>query len=183
MTLRPAQIAMTALCAVMAALFVYELMASPADYALPVIQLKPRAVAFVPPPAFVPPAADAFNAINDRSLFLPSRKSLTAPDTGATAAPSGPPPLPQVTLIGVLLDGQASVAEVKVNGAAFAQAIHLGDALESWRVAAIAPDHISLRYGGFTQDVHMDAHAAGPQQPGDAAPTAPAPTKPPGSPQ
>ncbi|HEY1630512.1 MAG TPA: hypothetical protein VGF56_04315 [Rhizomicrobium sp.] len=186
MSLKPAQIAMIVLCALMAALFFYELLAPPAEYALPDIRLKPRAVTFVPPPSFLPPPVSAFDDINDRPLFLPSRKPIAAPVAAAGSAPAGPPPLPQVALVGVLLDGQNSVAEVKLNGAAFSQAMRVGDVLGGWQIGGIGPDHISLRSGTFTQDVRMDAHAGPPQQqPGDAAPPAPAPapSKPPGSPQ
>ena len=179
MTLKPAQIAMIVLCVLMAALFAYEFLAPPAEYALPEIHLKPRAVTFVPPPPFMPPPVAAFDDINGRPLFLPSRKPIAAPATGPSAAPAGPPPLPQVTLVGVLLDGQNSVAEVKMNGAAFAQAVRIGDMLGGWQIGAIGPDHISLKSGTYSQDVRMDAHAA--QQP-DAAPPPP-PSKPPGSPQ
>jgi hypothetical protein len=174
MTLRPAQIAMIALCALMAVLFVYELDATPAAYALPQIHLKPRVVATVAPAPFLPPPASAFDAINERPLFLPSRKAIAAPATqGAGAAPAGPPPLPAAALVGVLLDGQNSVAEIKESGAPFSRAMRVGDALGGWQIAAIGTDHVTLRAGAFSQDLHMDARAgAPPPTPGAPAPGA-----------
>jgi general secretion pathway protein N len=180
--LAPSQIAMIVLCLLMAALFVYQLSAEPSDYVLPEIHLKPRAMALTAPEPFQPPPMSVYDAINDRPLFLPSRKPIAAPAAaGTAAAPAGPPPLPAVTLVGVLLGGGNSVAEIKTNGAAFSQAMRVGDTLGGWQIAAIGPDHITLRSGGYSQDVRMDAHANSPPPGAPGAP--PAPNAPPGAAQ
>ncbi|HEX3675577.1 MAG TPA: hypothetical protein VHU87_15000 [Rhizomicrobium sp.] len=173
MSLRPIQIAAIALCALMAILFVYELTAPPAQFALPEVHLRPRAIALQTPAPFLAPPAAMFDAINQRSLFLPSRKSLTPPPVAGGAAPAGPPPLPNAALIGVILDGQNSLAMVKLSGAPYEQAMAMGASLGGWQIAGISSDHITLRSGAFTQDMHMDAKAGA--APGDP----PAPNVPP----
>jgi hypothetical protein len=173
--LAPAQIAMIALCLLMTALFVYQLEAAPAAFALPVVHLQPKALAVTEPPAFLPPPQSAFDAVNDRPLFLPSRKAIAVP-AGKTvgAAPTGPPPLPALALVGVILDGQNSLAMVKQAGAPLVQAMAVGAVLGDWHIASIAPDAITLQAGTFTQNVRMDAKAG-------TAPTPPPPA--PGTPQ
>jgi hypothetical protein len=177
MSLRPLQIAMIALCVLMAGLFVYQLSAAPSDYVLPEIHLKPRVVATVTPPPFLPPPQNSFDAVNQRPLFLPSRMPIATPAAaqGPAAAPAGPPPLPPASLVGVMLSGQSSIAEIKMNGAAFSTGLHVGDSLGSWQIASIGPDSITLRSGTYSQDMRMDAHAASPPPPGGpGAPPAPA---------
>jgi hypothetical protein len=177
MSLRPTQIAAVALCALMAILFVYQLTAPPAQFALPEIHLKPRAIAMQTPAPFLAPPAAMFDAINQRSLFLPSRKSLTPAPVAGGAAAAGPPPLPNAALVGVILDGKNSLALVKLLGAPYEQAMAMGASLGGWQIEGISSDHITLRAGAFTQDMHMDAKAgAAPSGPGDPpAPGAPPP--------
>ncbi|HEY2069683.1 MAG TPA: hypothetical protein VGG48_09040 [Rhizomicrobium sp.] len=180
MSQRPLQFGLFAVCLLMAGLFVYELSAAPADFPLPDVHLKPRAVAIAEAQPFVPPPASAFDAVNDRTLFLPSRKSLTAPATTGAAAINGPPPPADITLVGVLMDGQNSVAEVKTAGAVLSQPLRVGDAVGTWSVSAIGPDHVTLKSGTFTQDVHMDAKTGAPLAPGSPG-AAPPPGQPPGT--
>ncbi|MGH6871418.1 MAG: hypothetical protein ACREHE_07925, partial [Rhizomicrobium sp.] len=97
--LSPAQIAMAALCVLMALVFAYELAAPPAEFALPDVHLKPRSLIAAAPPVFAPPPSGAFSAINERPPFLPSRKPIAAPAAGPGAVPAGPPPLPNVSLV------------------------------------------------------------------------------------
>ena len=179
MSLRPAQIAAIALCALMAILFAYELTAPPAQFTLPEIHLKPRAAAMQMPAPFLPPPEAMFDAINQRSLFLPSRKSLNPPASDGAPAQSGPPPLPNVALVGVILDGENSLAMVKPAGAPFEQAMGIGASLGGWQIAAISADRITLKSGAFTQEIHIDAKAG--TAPAD--PPAPGTPPPPASPQ
>jgi hypothetical protein len=159
--LAPAQIAALALCLLMALLFAYELSAAPAQFTLPDIHLKPRTYAAVAAAPFVPPDASAFDAINERPLFLPTRKAVAAPPSAGAAA-GGPPAPADVVLVGVLLDGHNSVAEVKSAGAPFAQAAHVGDSIGNWTISSIGPDRIVLKSGTFSQEIHMDAKAGSP---------------------
>ena len=109
----PAQIALLTLCFLMAALTVYELSVPPAEFVLPVVHLRPSIAGAQPPPAFLAPPPESFSAINDRPVFIPSRKPLALPadKTANTAATA--PPLPALALVGVILDGQNSLAMVK----------------------------------------------------------------------
>jgi len=171
----PAQAALLSLCFLMAALTVYELSVPPAEFVLPVVHLRPQIAAAQSPPAFIAPPPDAFSAINDRPIFIPSRKPLAVPaDKTAAAAAAAPPPLPALALVGVILDGQNSLAMVKLAGAPFAQAMAVGASIGGWQIASVGPDKIVLRAGTFEQDVRMDAKPAG---------QTPAGPPPPGSPQ
>jgi hypothetical protein len=158
----PAQLALLGLCFLMAALTIYELSVPPAEFVLPVVHLTPRLAATTPPPAFLAPAPDVFDAINDRPLFLPTRKPLAVPadkaaaNTGATA-----PPLPSLALVGVILDGQNSLAMVKLAGAPFAEAMAVGASIGGWQITSVGPDKIVLHAGAFEQDVRLDAKPAG----------------------
>jgi hypothetical protein len=169
-----AQIAMLVVCVLMAGLFAYQLMAPPAQFALPDVHLKPKTIAMQTPAPFIAPPQAAFDAINARPLFLPSRKAIAALDTGTGATQAGPPPLPNMAVIGVIGDAQNSIAMVKLAGSPFAQAMGVGAALGGWQIATIGPDKIVLRAGPFTQEVKIDARAGNPppppQPPGNATP-------------
>jgi len=169
----PAQIALLTLCFLMAALTVYELSVPPAEFVLPVVHLRPSIAGAQPPPAFLAPPPESFSAINDRPVFIPSRKPLALPadKTANTAATA--PPLPALALVGVILDGQNSLAMVKPAGAPFAQAMGVGASVGGWQITSIGPDKIVLHAGTFEQDVRLDAKPLG------QAPAAP----PPGTPQ
>jgi hypothetical protein len=171
----PAQAALLSLCFLMAALTVYELSVPPADFVLPVVHLRPQLDAAQPPPAFIAPSPDAFGAINDRPLFIPSRKPLAVPAGKSAAAAAAPPPLPALALVGVILDGQNSLAMVKLAGAPFAQAMAVGASIGGWQITSVGPDKIVLHAGTFEQDVRMDAKPPG------QTPAGPQP--PPGTPQ
>ena len=169
----PAQAALLSLCFLMAALTVYELSVPPAEFVLPAVHLKPQFDAAQPPPIFVAPLPEAFRAINDRPVFIPSRKPLALPaDKTTAAAAAAPPPLPSLALVGVILDGQNSLAMVKLAGASFAQAMAVGASIGGWQITSIAPDKIVLHAGSLEQDVRLDAKPAG-QAPPAAQPPNP----------
>lgn len=177
-----AQIAMVVLCVLMAGFFAYQLMAPPAEFALPDVHVKPKAIAMQMPAPFIAPPQAAFEAINDRPLFLPSRKPIAAPATSPGAAPAGPPPLPNMAVVGVIGDAQNSIAMVKLAGSPFAQAMGVGASLGGWQIASIAADKIVLRSGTFTQEVKIDARAGNPP-PAPGAPPQQPPTPGNGTPQ
>jgi hypothetical protein len=87
--------------------------------------------------------------------------------TSDKAAPSSAtaPPLPSLALVGVILDGQNSLAMVKLAGAPFAQAMGVGASIGGWQITGVGPDKIVLHAGAFEQDVRLDAKPAG-QSPG-----------------
>ncbi|HTQ15197.1 MAG TPA: hypothetical protein VMH86_15095 [Rhizomicrobium sp.] len=171
-----AQMAMAGLCALLALLLMYELMAPPTQFSLPDVHLKPKLLAIQPPPPFIAPPVGSFNAINDRPLFLPSRKAIAAPAAGPGAQAAGPPPMPNATLVGVIMDGQNSIAMVKVGGAPFAQAMGTGASIGDWQISAVGADRVELKSGSYTQELRMDAHAVPPSPspaPGQTAPGTP----------
>jgi hypothetical protein len=158
----PAQIALLSLCFLMAALTVYELSVPPAEFVLPIVHLEPRLASASPPPGFIAPPPDNFSAINDRPVFIPSRKPLALPaDKTTTAATTSAPPLPSLAVVGVILDGQNSLAMVKLAGAPFAQAMAVGASIGGWQITSVGPDKIVLHAGPFEQEVRLDAKPPG----------------------
>jgi hypothetical protein len=170
----PVQAGLLALCFALAALTVYEMSAPPTQFVLPIIHLKPRVAASAPQPSFIAPSPASFEAINDRPVFLPARKALAAPadKTAAAAAAAGPPPLPSLALVGVILDGQDSLAMIKLAGAPFAQAMAVGTSIGGWQITGVEADKIVLHAGTFEQDVRLDAKPAGQSPPAGPPPPA-----------
>ena len=167
----PVQAGLLALCFALAALTIYEMSAPPTQFVLPIIHLKPRIAASAPQPSFIAPSPATFEAINDRPVFLPARKALAAPaDKTVAAAAAGPPPLPSLALVGVILDGQDSLAMIKLAGAPFAQAMAVGTSIGGWQITGVEADKIVLHAGTFEQDVRLDAKPAGQSPPPPPAP-------------
>jgi hypothetical protein len=79
-------------------------------------------------------------AIVDRSLFSPSRRPPAAPPPpvvqapAASAQPSAPP---NVTLLGVVMDGQNARAVVQVGADKRLLRAQMGDDIDGWKVAQI----------------------------------------------
>jgi hypothetical protein len=164
------QLGVLAGCGVLSLLILYQLAApvspqAPASITLP--PLKPFAV----PPAFVMPPPDRFAVIDDKPLFLPSRKPIAAANDKTPQA-SGPPPLPQITLVGVILDATTKLAMVKTASAAFAQSAPVGTPFGGWSISQIEPDRIVLHSDGFA-DHEILMNAAEP--PPNTAPASGAP--------
>lgn len=144
-------------------LIVYQL-AAPITLEEPAAMALPPHKPFAIPGAFVMPPPDRFAVIDDKPLFLQSRKPVaTANDKSPQT--SGPPPLPQITLVGVILDATTKLAMIKSAGAAFAQSAPVGTPFGGWAISQIQPDRIVLHSDGFPDhEIFMNAAAPAPSQ-------------------
>jgi hypothetical protein len=82
---------------------------------------------------------EQLSAIVDRSLFSPSRHPPAAPPPvvqapSASAPPSAPP---NVTLLGVVMDGQNARAVLQVGADKRLLRAQMGDDIDGWKVAQI----------------------------------------------
>jgi hypothetical protein len=137
---------------------VYEL-AAPLD---PVNVEKPDLAAHrmpvAPPASFVPPAEDRFADINNRPLFIASRKPLAdiVQANAATTATS------DFSLVGVIMGGARAIALIHSKSASSTTSAALGDAVNGWRVARIDATTVTLRAGGNDFVLPLNGPTSGP---------------------
>jgi len=148
------QIGLGGMCAALAATFVYVCAAPLPELNPPVVHLAPRGVATANA-AFVAPPEAAFAGIDARPLFNPLRQPIASSALPGHAL-SGPPPAPDIAVIGVILDSKTQLALIKGQGAPFANSVGVGDAVGEWQVAEVATDHVTLRAGAFERVLRID---------------------------
>jgi len=164
MTLRlsPAQIVLACICGLLGAALLYLLLAPLPEYS--VAEIRPPAVPAdnAPPARFEAPPMEAFAAVDDRSVFNPLRVRVEAPaapsSAGATSLPS------DLTLIGVILDGDTRLALIKSPSHPLAVGVAVGGSIEGWQVSRVDPDKIVLRGGGSEQELKMSFSKLTPTQ-------------------
>ncbi len=152
--LQSVQLGLGGLCVVLTIAFAYLCTAPLPAFDPPAMQLAARKPPSEITPFMAPPQA-AFAAIDARPMFNPARRPIT-PSALPGNASSGPPPAPDITLIGVILDGKTQLAMVKGQGAPFATSVGVGESIGGWQVAEISPDHVSLRAGVYEHTLRMD---------------------------
>lgn len=159
-TLRQRDPLLLALCGTLGALVAYELWAPLPTPA--VLHLKPPAMVLTTPVAMpVMAPASTFSIITERPLFDSQRKKFVAPrntqtDTGA------PPALPNIALVGIIIDNEKSLAILKPADAAFASSMTVGDSVGAWRLSAIEPDRVILTVGPNRNEIRLDANKSTP---------------------
>lgn len=175
--LTPWEISLTGLCAVLGVAVLYECAAPLQAFDPPEIELKKHevtaSVAF-----FSPPSEASFAAIDAHPLFSPTRKPIDVPQEagGPGGTGSAPPPLLNVTLVGIIIDGERQLALVKVQGAPFAESLKVGATLDGWQVKEIAPDKVVFHAGTAEQILGLGdqrTNQSQPAQPGMHNGTAP----------
>jgi len=131
---------LSGIAAILAGTLVHELAAPLAPYEVPHAATRAVVPARQPVKAFTAPALTEFAEIDERPLLLPERKPIKVPE--AKAAPVQRQP-PNVTLVGIILDGKRRVAIAKVAGA---QSVNLvpGQTIDGWQVVAIEADGVAL---------------------------------------
>jgi len=169
LTLQSLRFGLASTCVGLAAAFVYTCTAPLPAFDPPVVQLAPRKAPTEIAP-FMAPSQASFAAIDARPIFSPVRQPITpSPLPGNTS--SGPPPVPDVALIGVILDSKTQLALVKGQGASFASSVGVGESVGGWEVTEVGPDHVTLRVGVFEHTLRMDdKRQAPPSQPAVTTP-------------
>lgn len=106
------------------------------------------------------PTLESLKATRNRPLFSPTRRPPPARISPITPASPGPRPPPQVDLTGVILGPGERAAIVVVPGGSAPRAVHLGAAIDGWRVTAIAARSIVLSHAGRSVEIRLPARAS-----------------------
>jgi len=126
----------------------------------------PSSVLSQPAVLYVPPPKEDFAAINERFAFSPTRQAVAEPSqaTGVDVAP------PEVTLVGVIISPQKSVAILKPGGAGLAISAVVGQMVEGWQLVRIEAGRVVLHANTTDYEIRLKS-----------AMGAPPPGRPPGS--
>ncbi len=146
---------------VLGAAVVYQAAAPVAPIAEP--PLPHAALAPVPlpaAPAYVPPPPSRFAIINLRPIFDPARQPVMEPEL------SGPRSFvpPELSLVGVAIASQVSVALLKKPMVRAAISVPLGQSIDGWKLVSIGPDFVVLHAGATDFTIKLRA-AHGLRQP------------------
>jgi len=156
---QPVLLSFAATSLVLAVLLVYELSASPPEFNPPAVHLKPKAQRAGEVTPVTTPPPQAFAEIDARPMFSPDRKAVMTQTSEASLAP------PDVTLVGVIVSGQDSLAMLRTPSSPLANAYRIGAAIAGWQVSEITPDRIVLTSGGARNEIRLDANKAPPKPP------------------
>jgi hypothetical protein len=158
MTLRlsSAQIVLAGVCCLLGAVLLYLLFAPLPEYSV-------AGIRNVPPARFDAPPEETFKQVDDRSVFNPYRVRVNAPavttTTGAANLPS------DLTLVGVILDGNTRLALIKSPSSPLAVGVAVGGTIQGWQISRVDPDKIVLHGAGADQELKLSANKPGPAQP------------------
>lgn len=152
MNLNPAQLLLSGVCAALLVVLGYLLFAPLPEISLPQVHARSEAIDDDPPlPRFEPPPMAAFAEVDDRSVFNPARVRVSSPSvagtTNATTLPS------DISLVGVILDGERKLALIRSPQAPLAIGIGVGGTIEGWQVTRVEADRVALRAGGPEQEL------------------------------
>ncbi len=151
--LNPAQLVLAAICIALAVVLGYILLAPLPDIAVSPVQARSEAVDDTPPARFEAPPRQAFAEVDDRSVFNPLRVRVSAPfQPGTNSATTLPTDL---SLIGVILDGDTRLALFRSPAAPLAVSVPVGGSIEGWQVTRVDPDRVGLRAGGPEQEIKL----------------------------
>lgn len=114
-----------------------------------------------PPPIiinFVPPLISEFAAIDERPLFMHSRRPRPIPLKEATAQQQQ---LPNFALVGVILDPTNRIAITRAPGATESVDLIQGQIIDGWEITAVEADRIELRSANTVYELKLQAPSGG----------------------
>ncbi len=150
-----AQLVLLGLCGVLAVTLGWLWLAPLPEYPAPEIHLRAEATDNVAPAPFSPPPREAFAEVDDRSVFNPQRTRVVASQApGAVNTTSLPSDL---SLVGVILDGDTKLALFRTQSAPLAVSVPLGGTIEGWQVARVEPDRVVMHAGAADQEMKLVA--------------------------
>jgi hypothetical protein len=103
-------------------------------------QGQPTGILFNPLQAH---SLDGLSATRDRPLFSPDRRPPAPPPPPVERAPEPPPAPPDVTLLGIVVDGERARAIVR-SGTAKIERVQIGDDIGGWKVSQIGERRLLL---------------------------------------
>ncbi|HEX3430096.1 MAG TPA: hypothetical protein VHT03_04350 [Rhizomicrobium sp.] len=160
LSLNPAQLVLSAICAALLFVLAYLLFAPLPAISVPQVQAKPDSVAEdnTPLPRFEAPPIAAFAEVDNRSVFNPSRIRVSSPSLAGTTTGTTLPS--DISLVGVILDGEKKLALIKSPQQPLAVGLGIGDSIEGWQVTRVDADRVSLRAGGPEQQLMLSDNKA-----------------------
>jgi hypothetical protein len=155
----PGAIGLSAVTLALGAVLAYQWFAPVPPIA--VAQAKTVVRAEAPPalPRYDPPSEDQFASINARSAFDPERAPVAEPPEEGTASVTPP----DISLVGVAIGGEKSVALLKSPGAMEGISATLGQVVDGWSLVRIAPGFVVFHANGTDYTVKLRAAAGLPQ--------------------
>jgi general secretion pathway protein N len=113
---------------------------------------------------------DRLSVSRDRPLFSPSRRPPAPPPPPVERAPeaAAPPPPPDVTLFGVVVDGEGAHAIIRL-GTGKMERVHFGDEVAGWKVSQIEGHRLVLSLDGRLATFTMFSREGGRRPPDDPA--------------
>jgi hypothetical protein len=160
----PAQLALAGICGALSLVFAYEIAApiSPFDVPKSAEVYRPAPVTFED--TANAPSAASFDDINAHPIFSASRAPIASHVDVTHGGTSSAFPT-DVSLIGVIIEGQTRMALVKTASEPFARSVPQGGEIEGWTVSEVDPDKIVLSSGASKQEILLAANQAA-QSPG-----------------
>jgi len=181
----PLQIVLSGICGVLLLVLIYQTVAPVSPYSMSASTTGVRLPAITFSTDAAPPPASVFSDVDARPLFNPSRQPVASVAAVGNAAGTD---ATNLTLIGVILDGNDRLALIRSAGAAFATGVRQGASIEGWTVAEVDPDRVVLQSGVRKQELllasNRDTAPAGANSggPGAAGPNLIPPPPPPSAP-
>ena len=157
----PAPLSLATLCGGFALILAYELAMPLQAYRLPDVPVRKPAPIVLLQPSFAAQPIETFSSIDERPLFNATRKPVASPEQNS--AQSGPPPAPNASLVGVIIDGKTQMALMRSPDSAFALSYAVGSSISGWQISEIDSDKVKLISGAFTHEIDLNANRAPPQ--------------------
>lgn len=159
--LNPAQLVLSGVCAALLVVLGYLLFAPLPAISVPEVHVRVAPADDDPPLArFEAPPMSAFAEVDDHSVFNPARVRVSSPSvagaSNATTLPS------DISLVGVILDGDRRLALIKSPGQPLAVGLGVGGSIEGWQVTRVEPDRVALRASGPEQELMLEDNKAVP---------------------
>jgi hypothetical protein len=154
----PTQLALTGICGVLTLILAYEVAAPIPPFRVPKSMeiYRPAAITFQD--TATAPSAASFGDIDAHPIFSASRTPIASHfDTAHGGGASGAFPT-DVSLIGVIIEGQTRMALIKTASEPFARSVPQGGEIEGWTVSEVAPDKIVLSSGATKQEILLAAN-------------------------
>jgi len=152
--LNPVQLVLSGVCAALLLVLGYLSFAPLPEISVPQVHARTETVEDdTPLQRFEAPPKTAFADVDDRSVFNPARVRVSSPSvagaTNATTLPS------DISLVGVILDGEKKLALIKSPQAPLAVGLGVGGSIEGWQVTRVEADRVALRAGGPEQELKL----------------------------
>lgn len=147
------QVRLAVLCAMLCVLIVAVLAMPLPQWQVPPVAAPPAQTVAAQTDGFRPPSADAFDAIDARPVFSPTRAPLR--NAGSLGDGAGTATFGDLTLVGIIADNTTRLAVLRVPGHPLAVTVALGGTVDGWQVSEIDADRVVVRGRGSEQELRM----------------------------